>query len=172
MVREIGKNVNPNDGKINIDQFKIIYIAPLKSLVKKMVDFFSIRLADYNLKAAELTGDQQLSNEQIYETQIIVCTSEEWDMIARKSADRTYSDFVRLIIIDEIHLLHGDRGPVIECVVARTLRNMEATQEDVCLVGLGANLANYKDVSLFMKVNLERSLFFFDSSFRSVPLEQ
>ena len=86
-------------------------------------------------------------------------------MIARKSADRTYSDFVRLIIIDEINLLHGDRGPVIECVVARTLRNMEATQEDVRLVGLGANLANYKDVSLFMKVNLERSLFFFDNSF-------
>ena len=93
-------------------------------------------------------------------------------MIARKSADRTYSGLVRLIIIDEIHLLHGDLGPVIECVVARTLRNMEATQEDVCLVGLGANLANYKDVSLFMKVNLERSLFFFDNSFRSVPLEQ
>ena len=77
MMREIGKNVNPNDGKINIDQFKIIYIASLKSLVQKMVDFFSIRLADYNLKAAELTGDQQLSNEQINETQIIVCTSEE-----------------------------------------------------------------------------------------------
>jgi len=33
---------------------------------------------------------------------------------------------------------------VLECVVARTLRNMEATQEDVLLVGLSAILPNYK----------------------------
>jgi pre-mRNA-splicing helicase BRR2 len=69
-------------------------------------------------------------------------------------------------------LLHDDRGPVLECVVARTLRNMEATQEDVRLVGLSATLPNYKDVALFMRVNLQRGLFFFDNSFRPVPLEQ
>jgi replicative superfamily II helicase len=31
---------------------------------------------------------------------------------------------VKLIIIDEIHLLHDDRGPVLECIVARTLRQV------------------------------------------------
>ncbi len=172
MMREIGKHVNPNDGKINVDQFKIIYIAPLKSLVQEMVGSFGKRLANYNLKVAELTGDQQLSKEQINETQVIVCTPEKWDIITRKSGDRTYTQLVRLIIIDEIHLLHDDRGPVLECVVARTLRNMEATQEDVRLVGLSATLPNYKDVALFMRVNLQRGLFFFDNSFRPVPLEQ
>jgi pre-mRNA-splicing helicase BRR2 len=50
MMREIGKHVNPVDGKINTDQFKIIYIAPLKSLVQEMVGSFSKRLANYNLK--------------------------------------------------------------------------------------------------------------------------
>jgi replicative superfamily II helicase len=29
---------------------------------------------------------------------------------------------VRLLIIDEVHLLHDDRGPVLEAIVARTLR--------------------------------------------------
>jgi pre-mRNA-splicing helicase BRR2 len=172
MMREIGKHVNPNDGKINVDQFKIIYIAPLKSLVQEMVGSFGKRLANYNLKVAELTGDQQLSKEQINETQVIVCTPEKWDIITRKSGDRTYTQLVRLIIIDEIHLLHDDRGPVLECVVARTLRNMEATQEDVRLVGLSATLPNYKDVALFMRVNLQRGLFYFDNSFRPCPLEQ
>jgi replicative superfamily II helicase len=29
---------------------------------------------------------------------------------------------VRLMIIDEIHLLHDTRGPVLESIVARTIR--------------------------------------------------
>jgi pre-mRNA-splicing helicase BRR2 len=151
MMREIGKHVNPVDGTIATDQFKIIYIAPLKSLVQEMVGNFGKRLAVYNLKVAELTGDQQLSREQINETQVIVCTPEKWDIITRKSGDRTYTQLVRLVIIDEIHLLHDERGPVLESIVTRTLRNMEATQEDVRLVGLSATLPNYKDVALFLR---------------------
>jgi pre-mRNA-splicing helicase BRR2 len=154
MMREIGKHVNPADGTIATDQFKIIYIAPLKSLVQEMVGNFGKRLAAYNLKVAELTGDQQLSREQINETQVIVCTPEKWDIITRKSGDRTYTQLVRLIIIDEIHLLHDERGPVLESIVTRTLRNMEATQEDVRLVGLSATLPNYKDVALFLRLFL------------------
>lgn len=172
MMREIGKHVDPNTGKINVEQFKIIYIAPLKSLVQEMVGSFGKRLANYNLKVAELTGDQQLSKEQINQTQVIVCTPEKWDIITRKSGDRTYTQLVRLIIIDEIHLLHDDRGPVLECIIARTLRNMEATQEDVRLVGLSATLPNYKDVALFMRVDLNRGLFYFDNTYRPVALEQ
>ena len=172
MMREIGKHVNPSDGTINTDQFKIIYIAPLKSLVQEMVGSFGKRLAKYNLRVAELTGDSQLSKQQIDETQIIVCTPEKWDIITRKSGDRTYTQLVRLIIIDEIHLLHDDRGPVLESIVSRTLRNMEATQEDVRLVGLSATLPNYKDVALFLRVNPSEGLFYFDNTYRPVPLEQ
>ena len=58
----------------------------------------------------ELSGDQQLTKQQIAETQVIVTTPEKWDIITRKSGDRTFTQFVRLVIIDEIHLLHDDRG--------------------------------------------------------------
>lgn len=33
--------------------------------------------------------------------------------------ERAYSQLVRLVIIDEIHLLHDDRGPVLEAIVVR-----------------------------------------------------
>ncbi len=33
---------------------------------------------------------------------------------------------MRLLIIDEIHLLHDDRGPVLESIVARTIRQVRA----------------------------------------------
>ena len=39
-MREIGKHVN-SDGTINVDEFKIIYIAPMRSLVQEMVGNFS-----------------------------------------------------------------------------------------------------------------------------------
>ena len=79
---------------------------------------------------------------------------------------------MRLIIIDEIHLLQDDRGPVLEAIVARTIRQIESTQEPVRLVGLSATLPNYEDVATFMRVKPDKGLFFFDNSFRPVPLEQ
>uniref|UniRef100_A0A8C7M9Q2 U5 small nuclear ribonucleoprotein 200 kDa helicase n=1 Tax=Oncorhynchus kisutch TaxID=8019 RepID=A0A8C7M9Q2_ONCKI len=130
------------------------------------------RLASYGITVSELTGDHQLCKEEINATQVIVCTPEKWDIITRKGGERTYTQLVRLIIIDEIHLLHDDRGPVLESLVARTIRNVELTQEDVRLLGLSATLPNYEDVATCLRVDPAKGLFYFDNSFRPVPLEQ
>ena len=45
---------------------------------------FTKRLSAYNMKVSELTGDHQLTREQIDATQLIVCTPEKWDIITRK----------------------------------------------------------------------------------------
>lgn len=172
MLREIGKHIDPTTGIINTDLFKIVYIAPMKSLVQEMVANFSKRLSSYNIKVGELTGDHQLSVEQIIQTQIIVCTPEKWDVITRKGGERSYTQIVRLIIFDEIHLLHDERGPILECLVARMIRSIETTQEDIRLVGLSATLPNYEDVATFLRVDLKKGLFYFDNSYRPVPLEQ
>lgn len=171
MMREIGKHIN-TDGTINADDFKIIYVAPMRSLVQEMVGNFGKRLANYNITVSELTGDHQLTREQIQATQIIVCTPEKWDIITRKGGEKTFTSLVRLIIIDEIHLLHDERGPVLEALVARTIRMIESTQEDVRLVGLSATLPNYHDVAAFLRVKHDSGLFHFDNSFRPVALEQ
>lgn len=64
---------------------------------------------------------------------------------------------------DEIHLLHDDRGPVLESLVARTIRNVELTQEDVRLLGLSATLPNYEDVATCLRVDPAKGLFYFDN---------
>ena len=84
----------------------------------------------FGLRVGELTGDSQMTKQQIYETQIIVMTPEKWDVITHKSTD-SYTNLVCLLIIDEIHLLHDDRGPVLESMIARTVRRMEQTGEYV-----------------------------------------
>ncbi|CAH2236758.1 jg14251 [Pararge aegeria aegeria] len=151
VLREVGKHVN-DDGTVNVNDFKMIYVAPMRSLVQEMVGNFSKRLSAYNMKVSELTGDHQLTREQIDATQLIVCTPEKWDIITRKGGERSFTNLVRLIIIDEIHLLHDERGPVLEALVARTLRTVEHTQEQVRLVGLSATLPNYTDVAAFLRI--------------------
>ena len=172
MLREIGKHRNPETGEIMLDDFKIIYIAPLKALVQEQVGNFGKRLETYGITVSELTGDRQLTKQQIADTQVIVTTPEKWDVITRKATDSSYTRLVRLIIIDEIHLLHDDRGPVLESIVSRQIRKIEQTGEPVRLVGLSATLPNYRDVATFLRVDPQKGLFHFDGSFRPCPLRQ
>ena len=172
ILNEMGKNRDETTGEFNFDAFKIVYVAPMKALVQEMVGNFSKRLGVFGIVVNELTGDRQLTKQQIAETQIIVTTPEKWDVITRKSTDTSYTNLVRLIIIDEIHLLHDDRGPVIESIVARTIRRMEQTHDYVRLVGLSATLPNYRDVAKFLRVDVDKGLFHFDSSYRPCPLKQ
>ncbi|KAF3482137.1 pre-mRNA splicing factor [Arthroderma uncinatum] len=172
MLREIGKNRNPETGEIMLDDFKIIYIAPLKALVQEQVGNFGKRLQHYGIRVSELTGDRQLTKQQIADTQVIVTTPEKWDIITRKATDTSYTRLVRLVIIDEIHLLHDERGPVLESIVSRTIRKTEQTGEPVRLIGLSATLPNYRDVGSFLRVDPINGLFHFDGTFRPCPLKQ
>jgi pre-mRNA-splicing helicase BRR2 len=158
-------------GVLQLADFKIVYVAPMKALVQEVVQNLSNRLGTYGIVVRELSGDQNLTKQQIDETQIIVTTPEKWDIVTRKAGERTYTQLVRLLIIDEIHLLHDDRGPVLEALVARTIRQIEATQQMVRIVGLSATLPNYEDVATFLRV-VPDNVFYFDNSYRPVPLQQ
>lgn len=59
---------------------------------------------------------------------MLVTTPEKWDVVTRKSVgDVALSQIVKLLILDEVHLLHEDRGPVLESIVARTLRQVRGS---------------------------------------------
>lgn len=92
---------------------------------------------------------------------MIVTTPEKWDVITRKSSDMSLSALVKLLIIDEVHLLNDDIGPVIEALVARTLHQVESSQSMIRIVGLSATLPNYLEVVQFLRVNKETGLFFY-----------
>ncbi|KAA0166650.1 hypothetical protein FNF27_07480 [Cafeteria roenbergensis] len=162
------------DGVLQRDDFKIVYVAPMKALAAEVTDKFGKRLAGLGVRVRELTGDMQLTRREIAETQMLVVTPEKWDVITRKSGEGGggITQQVRLLIIDEVHLLADGRGAVIESLVARTLRQVEASQSVIRLVGLSATLPNYQDVGLFLRVNPETGLFHFGPDFRPVPLAQ
>lgn len=168
-------SIQEEDGSwtVDRDEFKVVYVAPLKALAAEIVEKMASRLSWLRIRVRELTGDMQLTRAEIAETQIIVTTPEKWDVVTRKSTDDNgLATMVKLLIIDEVHLLHEERGAVIESLVARTLRQVESQQSMIRIIGLSATLPNFVDVSEFLNVNPKKGLFYFDSSFRPVPLEQ
>lgn len=100
MVRTIGVYIDKATQLIKSNEFKIIYVAPMRSLVQEMVANFSKRFAPYNLTVSELTGDNQLTKEQIDQSQIIVCTPEKFDISMRKGMDRSFAKLIRLVVFD------------------------------------------------------------------------
>ena len=67
--------------------------------------------------------------------------------------------------------MHDLRGPVLEAIVARTIKLSNTRSQKIRLVGLSATLPNYSDVAEFLQVPSE-GLFFFDKTYRPVPLTQ
>lgn len=145
----------------------------MKALASEITRNFSKKLDCLGVTVKEVTGDMQLTRKEISSTQILVSTPEKWDVISRKGqADNEVIDLLKLLIVDEVHLLNGDRGPVIEALVARTLRQVVSSQSLIRIIGLSATLPSYLDVARFLRVNPEVGLFFFDNRYRPVPLKQ
>lgn len=168
ILRVLNNYRNETTGKLDLKGFKAVYVAPLKALVSEQMREFQRRLsAEFGIVVNELTGDLSLSQKEIAETQILVTTPEKWDVVTRKASEELYTKLVKLLIIDEIHLLHDDRGPVLESIIVRTKR-----QPETRLVGLSATLPNYEDVAQFLGVNMKLGLFYFDALYRPCPLEQ
>ncbi len=163
----------PAESLVKKEDFKIIYVAPMKALAAEITEKLGKRLAWLGIQVREFTGDMHLTKKEVVQTQIIVTTPEKWDVVTRKSTgDTELVQKVKLLIIDEVHMLHDERGAVIESLVARTERQVESTQSLIRIIGLSATLPNFIDVADFLKVNRMVGLFYFDASFRPVPLEQ
>ena len=67
---------------------------------------------------------------------MVVTTPEKWDVITRKgTGDTELAQLVRLLILDEVHLLHDDRGPVIEvCLLVHICPSRLHVKEFLCVM--------------------------------------
>ena len=175
ILREINKelklkNMNEIDASFNFSNIiwdlKILFLVPLKALANEFLNKFKAQLGYFNLVINEFSGDVDLTKEQIDKTNLFVGIPEKWDLFTRKHDDVFKN--LKLVIIDEVHLLNEDRGRVLECIVARTIRKCELLQKFIRIVGLSATLPNYYDVADFLRV--KEGLFAFDSSYRATPL--
>lgn len=82
----------------------------------------------------------------------------------------SYVQQVGLMVIDEIHLLGADRGPILEVIVSRMRYVSSQTGTPIRFVGLSTALANAWDLADWLGIH-ELGLFNFKPSVRPVPLE-
>ncbi|KAI5307745.1 putative helicase mug81, partial [Ascosphaera atra] len=149
---------------------KVVYIAPMKALVRERVQDWRSRLAiPLGLKLVELTGDNTPDTRTIRNADIIITTPEKWDGISRSWQTRGYVRKVSLVIIDEIHLLGGDRGPILEIIVSRMNYIASQSKGAVRLLGMSTACANATDLANWLGV--KEGLYNFRHSVRPVPLE-
>ena len=140
-----GVDWHPPCGK----HFKAVYIAPLKSLAAEITEKFQRALGPLGVRIKEVSADIVLERKEIEEVHIFVAVPEKLDILTRNvlsvsgEGDSSLLDIIKCFIIDEIHLLNEQRGPVLEALVARLLRHSERTQNRTRLVGLSATLPNW-----------------------------
>ena len=135
----------------NTDQYKIVYMAPTKSLCSERQRDWQAKFAALNLKCAELTGDTdqgQLRNVQ--SASIIITTPEKWDSMTRKWKDQAkLMQMVKLFLIDEVHILKDSRGATLEAVVSR----MKSVGSNVRFIALSATVPNSEDIATWLGKN-------------------
>jgi len=186
-----------------------VYIAPLKSLARERLKEWKHRLgtAPLNWKVLELSGDTHHDQRAIYGADVLICTPEKYDLISRgwkgtEALDgnvangKAFVKRVRLLVIDEIHLLGEERGAVLEAIVSRTrfiskfveaekhekkdpgmaqeLTGHEATR----IVGLSTALANAVDLADWIGIDTKglgpmamKGLYNFRPSVRPIPMD-
>lgn len=143
----------------------------MKALVKERVADWNKRLTGpMNKRLVELTGDVTPDLKTIESADIIITTPEKWDGISRSWQTRSYVREVSCVIIDEIHLLGGDRGPILEVIVSRMNYIGSQLERPVRIVGLSTALANAHDLADWLGIE-KVGLFNFRHSVRPVPLE-
>ncbi|KAF8878975.1 hypothetical protein CPB84DRAFT_1643335, partial [Gymnopilus junonius] len=65
ILNELAKYHNEETGEFDLDAFKIVYIMPMKALIQEMVGNFLTWLKVFSVKVRELTGDAQMTKQQI-----------------------------------------------------------------------------------------------------------
>lgn len=150
---------------------KTVYIAPLKALARERLQEWRKKLGKtLGLVVLELSGDVTPDVAALKRADIIIATPEKWDGITRNWKKRDYVGDVRLLIMDEIHLLGEDRGPVLEVIVSRMRYIAAQKHRSVRMLGLSTALANPQDLADWLGVGPE-GLFNFRPSVRPIPME-
>ena len=171
ILHELAQHMVTTGGTTHLspEPFLIVYITPMKALATEITEKFKMALRHLKVVVREYTGDTRISAMELEKSHILVATPEKWDVATRRGGEDAPGMRLRLLIIDEIHLLQDDRGPVLEALVARTLRLVEQTQSMIRIVGLSATLPNCHDVGRFLRTG-DEGLFIFGPEFRPVPL--
>jgi len=139
---------------------KVLYIVPLKALASEKKDDLEA-FSELGIKIMMSTGDLDSEDGKLADADIIVATSEKADSMMRHGS--RWIDEVRLVIADEIHLIHDPgRGPTLEIILTKLKRKNKGMQ----IIALSATISNSHDLARWLNAQLVTS------DWRPIPLRE
>ncbi|XP_076063896.1 putative ATP-dependent DNA helicase HFM1 isoform X2 [Oratosquilla oratoria] len=139
---------------------KIIYMAPLKSIVAERFLDWKVRLGTLGVTCSEVTGDTEHDDLAVLgSSQVILTTPEKWDSLTRRWKDHAnLMASISLFLIDEVHMLSDEtRGPTLEAVVSRmkTLHTTRSWTAPIVVkpprfIAISATIPNVEDVGAWL----------------------
>eukprot|EP00252_Welwitschia_mirabilis_P011890 TRINITY_DN2641_c0_g2_i1.p1 TRINITY_DN2641_c0_g2~~TRINITY_DN2641_c0_g2_i1.p1 ORF type:complete len:1287 (-),score=253.33 TRINITY_DN2641_c0_g2_i1:150-3629(-) len=150
---------------------RCVYIAPIEALAKERLQDWEEKFGKgLGLKVVELQGESTTDLKLLEKGQIIISTPEKWDALSRRWKQRKLVQQVSLFIVDELHLMGGEGGPILEVIVSRMRYISSQVENRIRIVALSSSLANAKDLGEWIGASAH-GLFNFSPGVRPVPLE-
>ncbi|HNV00851.1 MAG TPA: DEAD/DEAH box helicase, partial [archaeon] len=128
---------------------KVIYTCPLRALASEHYKDFKKKYPQ--IKFSLSTGDLDSSSSYLKKFDVIMTTYEKLASLLRHKAE--WLSEVGCIIVDEIHELDSNRGPVLEIALTQ-LRNRN---KELKILGLSATIPNSKELSEWLDAKLVES---------------
>ena len=177
-----GKHATSVAARSNTGRRKVIYLAPLRSLVSEKFRDWSHRLGRIGLTFAELTGDRDYGADiwrEMENVDIILATPEKFDRVTRLDANRGGMSFfadVCCVLIDEVHLIGDSRGGCLEAIVSRLKLLSKSSLlansylRSVRFGAVSATIPNTKNIADWLGCS-RAGLWIFGEEFRPVKLQ-
>jgi helicase len=128
------------------DKGKCVYIVPMKALASEKYEHFKTM---HSFKTTISSGDIDADDSYLEKYDLIITTSEKFDSLIRHRTP--WLSRVRVVIIDEIHLLNdSSRGPTLEIIITilrKILKNLQ-------IIGLSATIGNPEDLARWLDAQL------------------
>lgn len=131
-----------------LEKGKALYVVPLKALAKEKYEEYRKLLEGTNYKIIISTGDIDSESGYLANYDLLILTTEKLDSLLRHKV--SWLGEVKIIIIDEIHLLNDpSRGPTLEIVI--TLLKMLINPQ---IIGLSATIGNPQELAKWLEAEL------------------
>ena len=163
---------------VNDPQGKCVYVTPKEESADNTFSNWQTRFGSILRpgQVVQLSGETAPDLKLVAEGKIIVCSAKQWDAISRRWRQRKAVQAVTLFIVDDIHFLGGNEGPTMEIIISRMRfistqkQQKQDTEQQLRVIGVGASLANAREVGEWMGVPA-KGLFNFSPKVRPIPLE-
>ncbi|MFX0116791.1 MAG: DEAD/DEAH box helicase [Candidatus Hodarchaeota archaeon] len=146
-----------------------ILLVPLKAITSERIRIWENR---QHVKVAVVTAETTIGINDILACDIVISVPEKIDSITRSpdSKLRKIFESVRVLVVDEIHLLDMDgRGDALEALITRFLSN-SGKMSGIRIIALSATVPNFEDVADWLHVP-SSCVFRYGDEFRPVKLE-